>query len=166
MGLFNTIKKSAEILKNEILQGGTNKKPQKTDPKKRALKKETFLVMAVDHYENNLKKLRSLNPEYKKKTYDDFVKVYKYNVINKPVKLIPEPKNKHDKNAIQVFIAGELIGYISREDNIHVKNILTKHEIKYISSYIKYGEYKVVSLNGTTVTHDQRTSVKVSIGYI
>ena len=161
MGLFNTIKNNVEIMKKDLLPKSKDSKLQK-----RELKKETFPVMGVQYYQQNLNKLRSVNPEYKKKTYDGYVTVYKYNFINKPVKLIPEPKNKHDKNAVQVVIAGELIGYISREDNVHVKTILNKHEVKYISAFIHGGEYKTVSLNGTTVKNEEEVSVRVTIAYV
>lgn len=170
MGLFDTIKKSAEILMNEILQDGTqdgtNERPQKTETEKRELKKESFEVVGIFYYEENLNKLRVANPDYKKKTFDTIKRVYKYNYINKPVKLIPEPKNKHDKNAIQVVIAGELVGYISMEDNLHVKKILTKHEVKYISSFISGGEYKTVSPNGTVQKDEKKIHIDISIGYV
>lgn len=138
----------------------------------RTLKTEEFVVVGTNYYENNIKKLAVLNKDWKSQTTilikdgKTGAKIFRYDFVNKPVKLIPEPKNKHDKNAVQVTIAGELVGYISRDENIHVKNILSKHEIKYISSFISGGEYKVISENGDICKGDYSIKINVKIGYV
>jgi len=132
---------------------------------------ETFQVVGVNYYEDNLKLLATANPNWRKgaKGLSELGlcgrKVYHYNYTNKPVKLLPEPTNKHDKNAIIVQIAGEKVGYINRDENRHVKNILENKRVKFISAFISGGEYKVVSANGDTVKMDSRISIKVKIGY-
>ena len=35
---------------------------------------------------------------------------------NIEAQLIPEPKNPHDKNAVRVEIAGQTVGYLSKEN--------------------------------------------------
>lgn len=135
------------------------------------LKEEILYVVGVQHYENNLKKLACPNPDYRKagKTLSAedkcMKKIFQYSYINKPVKLIPEPENLHDSNAVMVQIAGEKIGYISRDENQHVKQILSNHDIKFISSFISGGKYKVVSENGDAEKFENSISVKVKIGY-
>ncbi len=82
------------------------------------------------------------------------------------MKLIPEPKNEYDKNAVMVQIAGEKVGYISRSDNIHVKLILGTREIKYISGFISGGKYKVAS-EDKHLSHDEdHLSISIKIGYV
>jgi len=39
-----------------------------------------------------------------------------------------EPKNPFDKNAVQVNVDGEVVGYIPRSDNLKYHKILAKHE--------------------------------------
>ena len=37
--------------------------------------------------------------------------------------LVPEPKNKHDRNAVRVMICGELVGYVPREASALVAKV-------------------------------------------
>lgn len=149
-----------DVLKNKI------------SPEPRTLKTEEYIVAGTNYYEGNIKKLATSNNEYKSKAKTIIEngnaekKIFQYDFINKPVKLIPEPKNKHDKNAVQVVIAGELVGYISKEENVHVKNILSKHEIKYISAFISGGKYKIVSLNEDILKGEYNIKIQIKIGYV
>ena len=136
------------------------------------LKEETFHAAGVSYYEANIRKLACSNPDWSAsitriiKEGKAGKRIYKANYINKPVKLVPEPKNPHDKNAIAVVIAGELVGYISREDNLHVKDILDNREIKSLSAFIGGGEYKIVGEDGDVVRGEYGFSVNVRIKYI
>ncbi|MDO5415278.1 MAG: HIRAN domain-containing protein [Bacillota bacterium] len=163
MALFKKKSKENGFLKayNEVYNSIQSKNSDRT------LKKETYTVVGIDYYISNINKLRVSNPDYRKRTNLPLLKrIYRYSYINKPVKLVPEPKNPHDKNAIQVLIAGELVGYISREDNLQVGRIIKRSEIKYISSFIQGGEYKVVSANGDAVKSEDGLSINISIGYV
>lgn len=138
----------------------------------RTLKKEDFKVAGAHYYSKNIGKLANRNQDWKL-TGDELAaagrimqKVFRYNYINKPVKLIPEPTNPHDRNAVQVVVAGELVGYISSSENCHVIDILRNHEVKYITAKISGGEYKVASGNGDVVKLDERIGVNVRIGYV
>ena len=126
---------------------------------------EKFYVVGVCYYENNIKKLRVKNELWKSK---DIIgkKIYKYNYINKPVKLVPDPQNEHDKNAVKVIVAGEVVGFISRNENEHVLSILKNADIKYISSFIGGGEYKIISENGDVASWENENNVTVKIGYV
>lgn len=140
--------------------------------KNRTLKTEIFHVVGVFYYEDNIRKLACRNPDWKFTTAQiisqgkAMQKIFRYNYINKPVKLISEPTNPHDRNAIVTIIAGEKVGYISRDDNIHVGNILKRHEIKYISSFISGGQYKIVSTGGDINRLEDNISITVKIGYV
>lgn len=138
----------------------------------RALKEENFHAAGVSYYESNIRKLANTNPDWTApvtqiiKTGKAGKRIYKDHYVNKPVKLVPEPENPHDKDAIAVIIAGELVGYISREDNTQVKDILDNREIKSISGFIGGGEYKIVGEDGDVIMGEYGFSVNVRIKYI
>lgn len=138
----------------------------------RTLHEETFHAVGIGYYESNIGKLACVNPNWNlsatKLVSEGKVgkKIFHYNYINKPIKLVPEPENIHDKNAISVYIAGELVGYISREDNLHVHDILDNHKIIFISGFIGGGEYKIVSENKDVFQSNLDFTVNIRIGYI
>ena len=82
------------------------------------------------------------------------------------MKLILEDKNPHDRYAVMVQIAGEKVGYISQDQNRHVREILSKHEVKFISARISGGEYKVIAENGDTEKDSKRNYITVKIAYV
>lgn len=145
--------------------------PVSTLPKEPGLHKEDFYVVGVNYCTENIMKLSTAEPDWKtsaKKIVEDGKagqKIFRYSFVNKPVKLIPEPGNANDKNAVIVQIAGEKVGYISRDDNVHVLEILQKGSIKYITASIRGGEYKVVSLDGTSIKQDEGIHINVRIAY-
>lgn len=158
MGFFDVFK---NITKRDVSSGA----PQK-------LTTEDFRVAGVNYYQGNVEKLACCNPEWKDKNAtivnngNSGKKIYRYNYINKPVKLLEEPTNPHDKDAIRVVIAGELVGYIPRENCPHVKEILGRHEIKYISSFIYGGQYKVIYDAKNAVKQDSDIAINIRIAYI
>ena len=150
--------------------GAKNKKTH--SPKKRTLTEEDFSAVGVYYYESNIKKLACANPEWKKKAAEIIKegkagkRIFKNNYVNKPVKLIEEPNNRHDPNAVAVIIAGELVGYISREDNVKVKGILKNREIISLSGFFGGGDYKTVHDDGTIFKDSKGFTVNVRIKYI
>lgn len=143
--------------------------PGSTD---RTLKVETFRAAGSNYYDGNIGKLAAANSEWQS-TAKQLInsgkvnkKIFRYNYINKPVKLIPELENPHDKNAILIQIAGEKVGYISRDENLHVKEILDNHEIKYISSFISGGQFKYANESGELIHDELSISIDVKIGYV
>ena len=159
------------ILKNLF----SAKKPKETPVEPaapRTLQKEFFRVVGLPYYKENLNKLACKNPDWSLKFADLSAsgkldhEIYRYNYIYKPVKLVPEPNNKYDKNAIMVLIAGELIGYISESDNVHVLDIINNHNVKYVSAYIHGGEFKLVHPDKSVVKSQEDMSVKLQIAYV
>lgn len=132
---------------------------------------DTFHLAGVNYYHANIKKLANLNPQWNLSAAQHLANgkagrnVYKYNFTNAPVELVPEPKNPHDPNAVAVHIAGQLVGYISREENVYVKKLLKGHRIKYISGFIGGGEYKYIAPDGSTARGDTAISVNIRIGH-
>ena len=139
---------------------------------KRQLTDETIRAVGVTYYERNIQKLAYRNPGWDRSVEtiiedgDSERRIFQYNYKNKPVQLIIENNNPNDKNAVAVHIAGELVGYISKDENIHVRDILKNHEIKSLSAFIGGGKYKVVSDNHD-INYDQLGfSVTIRIQYV
>lgn len=75
-------------------------------------------------------------------------RIYRYNYRNRPVTLVQEPRNKHDKNAVMVWIDGKKIGYIPAEYAPQVKEMLAAGKIRHMSAFIGGGESKIVYSDG------------------
>lgn len=171
---INAVKQTITDKVNSInifnLQKNGEKQPTKEAA--RTLKKEDFEVAGTYYYMDNINKLATCNPDWKStcKTLENKglarKKIYRYTYVNKPVKLIEEPKNPNDKNAVKVIIAGEHVGYISREDNKHVKEILKKGEIKYISAFFSGGQYKIVTSDHKIEKDEDVLWIRIRIAYI
>lgn len=138
----------------------------------RKLKKEEFIVVGTQYCLDNINKLACANLDWKHNTETIIAdgkageKIFRYNYIYKPVKLIPEPENTHDKNAVYCMIAGEKVGYISRDYNVHVLDILKSHDVKYISASIRGGQYKIVLTDKTIQKYEDPINIHVRIGYV
>ena len=132
---------------------------------------EVFYVAGTDYCLAAIQKLACCNPDWKKSAKiivdesKSMQRIFRYNYIHKPVKLIPEPKNPHDKNAVIVQIAGEKVGYIPADQAQHVQKILRSRDIKFISGFISGGPYKVISENGNVEKGENDITVKVKMGY-
>lgn len=132
---------------------------------------DTFHLAGVSYYDSNIKKLANLNPQWNLTTAQLLAngkadrKVYRYNFTNAPVQLVPEPKNPHDKNAVAVHIAGQLVGYISREQSVYVQQLLNSGRIKYISGFIGGGDYKYITPDGKAIPDSIPYSVNIRIGH-
>ena len=131
-----------------------------------------FQAVGVHYYEDSIKKLANSNPDWALSPAKIIEagkagkKIYQYFYVNKPAKLEREPKNEHDRNAVAVIIAGEKIGYISREENVHVAEILAQREIKSLSAFIGGGKYKIVSNDGSVEEFQIDHNVNVKIKYV
>lgn len=138
----------------------------------RTLKKERFSVAGTYYHMPAINKLAKANPDWRKggKTLAEEGKVMEkvphYTYMDRPINLEPEPTNEYDKNAIKVIIAGEHVGYIGQDDNVHVGEILRFGDIKYITAQFRGGEYKVVSADGSVETMDDHVGITLHIGYV
>lgn len=146
-------------------------KAKKAGPSNINLQVENFHLAGTHYYEKNIAKLATLNPDWKR-TNAAIISggkadrpIYRFYYVNKPVKLIPEPKNPNDKYAVAVYVAGELVGYISREENRHVLDILRKMKVKYITAFIGGGEYKIISADKSIERYEDNISVNIRIAY-
>lgn len=155
-------------LRNRLLPMIFDKIKKKTEAD---LTIETFYLAGIVYYIDNIKKLAYCNPAWKytvaKATSKGMLskRIYRYYYANKPVKLVPEPNNPHDENAIAVYFAGKLVGYIKKEDNKHILDILKSRDVKYISGFIGGGDYKVVTTDGQFLKESDSLHICVRIAY-
>ncbi len=160
MALFDMFKKKAAAAP-----------PQEVINTSGKLTKEDFTVVGLQYHEDSIKKLGVANEDWRKSAKTIIAeekvmqKIYHYTYINKPVKIVSDTGEIYRKGALMVFIAGEHVGYISDEDESHVKAILSQTSVKYITASIRGGEYKVVSLNGDAVKEEDRIRISVRIAY-
>lgn len=108
-----------------------------------------FPIVGMSYYVADLIAIAEPNKEY---NYSDRQlldlgrsKVYRYHFIIKDVKLVLEPKNKADKNAIMVVVNGRRIGYVPADKTGLVKPMLKKRHKIYIDLHggewrERYGE--------------------------
>lgn len=159
-----------DAIKSLLSANGPDSNDKKSTDRK--LNTEQFPVVGTKYYLRDINKLACRNPDWKMTARQansagkTGQKIFRYNYIHKPVKLIPEPKNPDDKHAVMVLIAGEKVGYISRDENQHVKEILSKREIKYISGFIGGGQYKIACSDGTFLRDEQDIRISVKIAYV
>lgn len=132
---------------------------------------ETFEAVGVHYYLENVGKLATRNPDWRK-TGKALVsagfagrRVYRYSYINKPVKLVQENDNPHDRNAVMVQIAGEKVGYIAADEALHVQEILNHRTVCFVSAFIGGGDYKEVHEDGSFDRYENEPFVRVKIRY-
>lgn len=143
----------------------------KTLPADHTLHKEDYKVVGVQYHEDAIKRLQIARDDYRaaaKKNIEAGLagqRIWRYDYVNKPVDLKPDPSDRFGTDRIMVFIAGQHVGYISEEDDDHVLEILRFGSVKYITARISGGDYKVVALDGDTVKLDDRVRISVRIAY-
>ena len=171
-GIYIFCRKKGYAKKIKALTPKSNNSNPNALPEKRTLTDEEFRAVGVNYYEKNIRKLACSNPEWKKNAAQIIEagragkRIYKNNYVNRPVKLLQEPDNPHDPNAVAVQVAGELVGYISREDNGRVNEILNSRDVIEISGFIGGGEYKVITENEETIQDKHGLNVTVYVKYI
>lgn len=172
------VKGTATLLRNGDLHMGfldflfgKNHPDSNSSTDQKNYQQEDFYVVGTSYYAKSIQLLGALNPDWRKtaKTLVSQGKamqcIYKYQYVNRPVKLIPEPSNREDRNAVIVQIAGEKVGYISRDDNLHVKDILSHHTVIFISAFISGGPYKVIAEKGDIQRLEKNVSISIRIRY-
>lgn len=113
-------------------------------------KSKTYKVTAMQHYMSNIMKLASENFNYDNNKQDLIdrgltnERVWKYEFHPSSVKLVPEPTNPHDKNAIMVLVDGEHVGYIKAGSCAHLLKVINEGRIADIKCTMGGGPYKYV----------------------
>lgn len=129
---------------------------------------DTFRVADLSSYADNLKKLASLNPDWRLSPEEIIdigkanQKIYKLKFVNRPVELIPD---EFLGESISVVVAGHRIGSIRQEDVERVKKILDDYDVKNIFCGIWGGQSKTVDDFGNVESQNQGISATVKITY-
>ena len=110
-----------------------------------------FKVKGIsNYYDEFFKKFGEENEDYNlpnaeiKSEYSDGDKVFQYSYSFNEVKLVPEPDNKYDPNAIRVEVDGVLLGYIDKAKTERVKELLASPDFRYIKLDVGGGAYKYI----------------------
>lgn len=106
-------------------------------------------VVGESFYKDDIQSLCKINKDYywpKELLYQKFVegdKVYKYEIIDTQAKLIPEPSNPYDKNAIRVEICGKMIGHIPKEQTQEVAELMNAEGF-HVKATVAGGPFKEI----------------------
>ena len=147
----------------------SKKEQQPQDESK--LVKEDFKVLGAYYHPNEIKRLQTPNPEYKKSAKTLLAegkvnqRIYRYNYVTKPVTIAVDDGSVYRKGALKVIIAGQHIGYISDQDRDHVKSILDTKSVKYVTASIIGGGHKAVLESGKVLTFDNEVKISLRIAY-
>ena len=104
-----------------------------------------FIVAGTNHYTKAIEDVAvetftwDLTAAEKREEYSDGDRLFKYESDLGEAKLIPEPENEYDPNAIRVEIKGQKVGYIKKGSTSEVKNLMK--EEPYVRAELFGGPY-------------------------
>lgn len=134
-------------------------------------RQEEFKLAGSHYCKAAIEKVAIPNPDWRK-TCKALInagkvnqKVYRFCRTTKVAKLVEEPDNSHDPNAVMVTVEGEKIGYISADEAPHVKEILRQHNLKEVTAAIAGGEYKTITPDAEMIKNQSGPFVTVNIRY-
>lgn len=111
----------------------------------------TYHVAGTTFHEFEILSLSTENPNYEMSKRDLIdagmtdEKIWEYEFAPSDVKLVPEPENPHDPNAVKVVVDGEHIGYIKKGSCKHILKLIAEDRILKIDCEMGGGNYKIVS---------------------
>ena len=76
------------------------------------------------------------------------VQVYEFWFPKVETVLLPEPSNKHDKNAVRVYMNGVQVGYIKANESASVNKMLEDRRIRRIQGYLSGGNSRTLNTGG------------------
>lgn len=88
--------------------------------------------------------------------------IYKYKYQETEARLVPEPNNPHDPNAIMVLVGSAHVGYIPAARCHEIKKILNR--VKSVTAHIRGGDYKYHS-GGEVFKLQSDFSIKLEIKF-
>ena len=128
---------------------GKNTSTPRVSLPSRPYTQKTYRITA-EHYQDNILALASDNDDYnmsKREMIDAEMieeRVWKYHFLACKAKVVPEPDNPYDKNAIKVIVNGLLVGYIKQGSCAHLHKVIRENRIMGIDCTIGGGPYKEV----------------------
>lgn len=107
----------------------------------------SFDGVGMPYYEDNLAKIAEVNDDYRltkasiEKEFGEDEPVYQY-TYDGFYKLVPEPENPHDPNAISIRLDDIKIGYIAKTDTQKVRELMDKG--LYYRVFVSGGHCKLI----------------------
>ena len=89
-----------------------------------------FEAVGVQYYEKALISVAHKGGHFDKpdnqfvKIYPDGKRIFKYYFNDCEARLVPEPKNRHDKNAVMITLDGKCVGYVPANLCAQVKRLM------------------------------------------
>lgn len=133
------------------------------------IKTEKIKITGMSHYENDIKRLCEHNDDYdmtKAELRDAFEgeRVYAL-MFDAVIKLVPEPDNEFDKNAIMVEADGVKIGYVPKGKTKRVRELLDSGTVTSIDADVKGGKYKLVTEGNELIKDEDSFYGEIIIKY-
>ena len=142
-----------------------------TLPDDHTLHKEEYKVIGCSYHKDSFARLQTANPDYRmsrKKLVESGLadtRIFHYTYANKPVDLQLDTTDQFGKDRVMVLIAGQLVGYLTEEDDDHVLEVLQHASVKYITAKVTGGEYRIVCADGKKKKNSDPNDVRLRIGY-
>ena len=114
-------------------------------------KTEHHIVAGTSYRQDAIKSLGKDNPFYfdSKRELVEFgfieEELYQYEFSDLSLKLVPDPGNKRDPNAIKVLVDNVHIGFIKKESTNRIRFLFNNNYVKSFKVEIKGGKYKYIS---------------------
>lgn len=151
MGLLDKFTKGYADKRNEAKKHETKPSPLK------------FTIISWGEFAENITKWQNenardqwINAKYSSKRLFQ----YSWETLTENVRLVPEPNNRHDKNAIAVYLKDSHVGYVPRPVNEqHYKKLIASSELK---ADIHGGSFKYLDEYGDLIV-DKEESPKIDI---
>ncbi|HEK9571182.1 TPA: HIRAN domain-containing protein, partial [Streptococcus equi subsp. equi] len=92
-------------------------------------------------------------------------RIYKYNYLkSNEVKLVREPNNKHDQNAVKILVKNIFIGYIPHEIAKEINRYLKNKKYNYDASISIYGgPYKTIDMDLDIIEHQLNINCDIAL---
>lgn len=134
---------------------GILKKSKKADmppiPSEKIITEKELYISSAQYFRKEQESLLKENPYYSLKKAEliklGYInkRIYKYKRGNFLGILVPDPTNKHDRNVIKICVGETQVGFINREDQKEVCNLMRKNKIDSIQIDIQGGPCKIIA---------------------
>ena len=107
-----------------------------------SFRKDAVISLLDENDDYNLSKAQIIDEGLEDAT------IYKYNMLTAPAKLIPEPNNPEDPNAIAVYVYDEHIGYIAKGMTSRIHKLIRENTLDLVLAEVRGGPYKYLTEAG------------------
>ena len=117
------------------------------------------IMIENDEYNSSKRELLELG-------YEEGDRIYKYEITEADVTLLPDPENEYDPNAIKVIADGVFAGYVPRNETRTVSKIMEAGNYEAVCRFT-YGPYKVIEeeyddMTDKVITHISTVKENIS----